>query len=394
MEVRKNMKNKIIIKGLLIGIIILFIGVSIASGFNINSTTNYQPINRSWLYVGGSEPGNYSKIQDAINNASDGDTVFVYSHSSPYKENIAVNKSINLIGEDKNTTIIDGEKKDIVVYITADNVNIGMFTIENSSNISASGGIFAKSDSNFIFDNIIKDNYVGIFTNYSNNNKIINNNINYNHIGIEIDDSENNNISYNLITENSYGIFISSSSKIMIFNNTVIRCNIGIEVTYSKFIEIVKNVISESKPGYIIEIGIGIFSDGGTNIYQNFLFNNQYGIMYTGFLVGSGFIYLNNISYNENAISIVGILGVQVFYNDIWYNNNSIILFSCQAIITKNNIVSNSTIKLNSMFSFGLANNNYWGTSDFVNPRRFVRPPWALFLFFPWKSKPVDITPP
>ena len=35
--------------------------------------------NGKTLYVGGSEPGNYTKIQDAINNASDGDTVFVYN---------------------------------------------------------------------------------------------------------------------------------------------------------------------------------------------------------------------------------------------------------------------------------------------------------------------------
>ena len=28
------------------------------------------------LYVGGSELGNYSKIQDAIDNANDGDTVY------------------------------------------------------------------------------------------------------------------------------------------------------------------------------------------------------------------------------------------------------------------------------------------------------------------------------
>ena len=32
----------------------------------------------NWLYVGGSGPGNYSVIQDAVDNASDGDTVYVY----------------------------------------------------------------------------------------------------------------------------------------------------------------------------------------------------------------------------------------------------------------------------------------------------------------------------
>jgi len=63
----------------------------------------------NWLYVGGSGPGNYTRIQDAIDNASDwGDTVFVYDDSSPYYEFLIINKSISLIGENKDTTIIKG----------------------------------------------------------------------------------------------------------------------------------------------------------------------------------------------------------------------------------------------------------------------------------------------
>ena len=38
---------------------------------------------RNISYVGGSGPGNYSKIQDAIENATKGDTVFVFDDSSP-----------------------------------------------------------------------------------------------------------------------------------------------------------------------------------------------------------------------------------------------------------------------------------------------------------------------
>ena len=69
----------------------------------------YFNLNGSTLYVGGSGPGNFSKIQDAIDNASDGDTVFVYSGS--YYENVLINKSIRLIGENKSNTIIEGRKK-------------------------------------------------------------------------------------------------------------------------------------------------------------------------------------------------------------------------------------------------------------------------------------------
>ena len=51
----------------------------------------------------------FTNIQDAIDFADEGDIVFVYSGT--YYENVIINKSINLEGEDMDTTIIDGEKK-------------------------------------------------------------------------------------------------------------------------------------------------------------------------------------------------------------------------------------------------------------------------------------------
>ncbi|MCX6663941.1 MAG: hypothetical protein NTZ75_06800, partial [Euryarchaeota archaeon] len=77
------------------------------------------------LYVGGLNPGNYSKIQDAIDNASDGDTVFVYDDSAPYYENIAITVSIHLIGENRNTTSIEGWNN--VVSIFVDGVTVSGF---------------------------------------------------------------------------------------------------------------------------------------------------------------------------------------------------------------------------------------------------------------------------
>ena len=43
------------------------------------------------LYVGGDGPGNYTKIQDAIENATSGDTIFVYDDSTPYFETLMIN---------------------------------------------------------------------------------------------------------------------------------------------------------------------------------------------------------------------------------------------------------------------------------------------------------------
>jgi len=87
-------------KWLAVGIILLFVGVTIAPAIAQN-TEKSQSSRGDWLYVGGSGLGNYSKIQDAIDNASDEDTVFVYDDSSPYYENLEIDKSIKLLGEIK-----------------------------------------------------------------------------------------------------------------------------------------------------------------------------------------------------------------------------------------------------------------------------------------------------
>ena len=67
-------------------------------------------------------PADFSKIQDAINASSDGDTVFVYSGT--YYENLWIDQSINLTGEDRNTTKIIGDGEDYGIFVNVNCVNI------------------------------------------------------------------------------------------------------------------------------------------------------------------------------------------------------------------------------------------------------------------------------
>ena len=59
----------------------------------------------------------FCKIQYAIDNASSGDNIFVFSGT--YYENIVIDKSVTIEGEDWLTTVIDGNKKRDVVYVIA-----------------------------------------------------------------------------------------------------------------------------------------------------------------------------------------------------------------------------------------------------------------------------------
>lgn len=86
------------------------------------------------LYVGGVGPGNYTSIQDAVDDASSYDIVFVYDDSSPYDENVYIDKTIDLIGENKDTTVIDGGfREGPVVWAEDTIVDISGFTIQNGN---------------------------------------------------------------------------------------------------------------------------------------------------------------------------------------------------------------------------------------------------------------------
>ncbi len=211
------MKKEWLVKTLAFGIIVLFVGAGIVSAFNVNPAIEFKPMIRgNWLYVGGNGTGNYSKIQDAIDNASDGDTVYVFGGSSPYYENIVVNVSIDLIGEDKNITVVDGGGED-VISILADFVKINRFTIQHS------GYSGIKIHSNFcsISDNLLKNNINGILLYYSNNNIISNNSLYNIYYGLYIIQSDKNNITHNFIFA-SWGIWLDSSSNNTISGNKII----------------------------------------------------------------------------------------------------------------------------------------------------------------------------
>jgi len=89
--------------------LILYLGVAVAPlipAITITSTTSLS--NGDTLYVGGTGPGNYSTIQDAIDAANTGDTVFVFNGTYTGEVGyygVYVDKSINLVGENKYTTI-------------------------------------------------------------------------------------------------------------------------------------------------------------------------------------------------------------------------------------------------------------------------------------------------
>jgi len=198
------MKNRLFMKEIIIGVTILIILSGLTS---VNAEQNNSEITKlsETLYVGGTGPGNYSNIWEAVINASDGDTVFVYDDSAPYIEHVSIYNQIFLIGENKETTVIDGNGTGNVVNIAADFVTVSGFTIQNGEK-----GIYLDEQSNTtISDNIIIDNNVHGIHYYSScdYNTVTGNTVSNNgEIGIYFSSfAEHNIISENLISNNLNG---------------------------------------------------------------------------------------------------------------------------------------------------------------------------------------------
>jgi len=216
---RVRTKNRFAAIGIAFFLVIggLFYFVTIESEIVNAATTTYVDDDNTLGPWDGTLINPYQTIQDGVNNAIDGDTVFVFNGN--YTENVIVNKTINLIGEDKNNTIIDGGGiyyKD-VVQITSDWVNISGFIFTHSGNPKEDAGIQIDSNNNTIYGNIIYQCASGIFVNQSNDNMIFENNIFSNlGCGIFLSDSNSNDILRNtLVLNDQDGIWLRYSNLII-----------------------------------------------------------------------------------------------------------------------------------------------------------------------------------
>jgi parallel beta-helix repeat protein len=325
----------------LVGIIALFICIIVVPSITIGQVVEEPLIILSagkTLYVGGDGPSNYTRIQDAIDNVSDGDIVFVFDDGSPYHENLTVYKSIQLIGENKDTTIIDADKKGSTIFITGNNVTVRGFTLQNSGDKFYNGGIELRSDDNLITDNIIVFNKNGVAIKEGMNNTVTNNLISHCARGIHP------NIYY-------AAIFIKDSNRNHIIDNIIKNndCSHGILLWGSHHNEIIGNEIMQNK---------------GTGILL--------GLEYAPYRSSNNIISGNTIKDNTNRGIYIG-KGINNKITLNTFEDDSVYIYlSKNTLICKNNFIS-----CGSTFSYIFDEikdyNNEWNSNYWDRPRYFPK---------------------
>ncbi|MCW3985052.1 MAG: right-handed parallel beta-helix repeat-containing protein [Candidatus Bathyarchaeota archaeon] len=236
-------------------------------------------------------PDDYAKIQWAIGNATAGDTIFVRNET--YYEHLNVNKPLTLVGESKESTIVDGSGTGTVIKVTARNVVISGFTVQNGGSQPGPSyaGIWISRPTNLTGNHITK-NSIGIYVN-----------------------SFKCNIAENSLTNNGHGISLHSSSEVTVEANHFTANTFGISLVASSSNNvIVDNNVTKSYSG-----GHGIFvSDSFDNaISKNYLIGNFHGMWLSS---------SSNNSVLENTIANNKLLGIELANSpdNTFYHNNFI----------------------------------------------------------------------
>ncbi|MCD4846120.1 MAG: hypothetical protein K8R25_16710 [Methanosarcinales archaeon] len=167
------------------------------------------------IHVGSGQT--YSKIQEAVDAASNGDIILI--HAGNYSENVKVSKYLTLRGEGADVVnVTAANSSEHVLKVTKDYVNISGFTITGAK---SGNGIYLNCVDNCNISNIsaLYNNY-GIYLFHSNNNLLMDNNASLNHgKGLVSSNPFEGDNGY------SCGIYLYSSSNNTLANNTAILNN-------------------------------------------------------------------------------------------------------------------------------------------------------------------------
>ncbi len=318
-------------------------------------------------------PADFHTIQDAINAAGSGDRISV--RRGTYYENVVINETVSLVGEDVSTTIIDGNNKGHVVSIISDYVNVTGFTVQKSGDVGwpalDAGFCLNGTTGCTITENCVIDNgFCGISLLYSQRNIIIDNNVtasgwggihllasSYNIVSRNIVDntygginmhaaSHYNNITENVISNSTYGGFYHD-----IHHNHICRNNISTIAADGIWLQeqVNYNVVAENN---FVNNMVGIRLQGpnyNNTLSRNVITGAEYGIRiqnYARYTHMTDNIIMNNRAGNDSwsaGIRLDNGRDSQIHSNIITGNYYGILLYSSSPSVSvyRNNITGN-----------------------------------------------------
>jgi|YelNatPaOPRAMG01_1025707.scaffolds.fasta_scaffold01364_14 parallel beta-helix repeat protein len=259
----------------------------------------------SKLYV----PENYSSIQEALNNAWDGCTIYV--KGGFYEESLIIDKAVSLIGV-VNETVIYNRRASVTVYVKADNVLLANFIV-NASTSTFDGIYLFHASSVVIENNTVINHRNGIYLRYSSGNILVNNFMADNAVGIHIYDSTNNTLEYNVMVRNKCNLRVWGLP-LEHFIHRIDKTN-KVDGRPVYYLVNKENETISYDAGYI-----GLVNSSRITVYNVNVTNNLSGILlaYTNY----SFIWNSNFSNNERGVYLISshenVVVGNIFESNFW----------------------------------------------------------------------------
>ncbi|MBU1941574.1 MAG: hypothetical protein KKC68_07345 [Candidatus Thermoplasmatota archaeon] len=263
----------------------------------LSPATSLAPLSQSQNgtahYVGGTGPGNYTTITDAINNATDHDTIYVYPGT--YNESLTLDKPLTLTGHNPTTTILNSPTTAVTIH--ADQCTIHSFNITTPT----TGIYITTAQRTQITGNYINHCTIGIHIDATQATptltNIMGNTIDFNDIGIQASTALTN-IMHNDITHSTFALDLHCLLSNIILNHINNNIN-GIQLK-GMLNNIGRNAITDHTTALILRGHIN-------NIHHNnFLYNTENTYMELSFLNR----FLNNFWTKPRFLQPYAIRGI------------------------------------------------------------------------------------
>ena len=290
----------------------------------------------------------FKTILPALKFAKNGDSVLV--EKGFYKEgNIIINKEIYFLGRDFPT--IDGDRKFEVLSIKSSNVTVKGFKIQHSgyATMDDPGGIKVYDSHHVtIIDNLVYDNFFGIYIQYSKNCIIKNNKI----IAFGKEEQEIGN-----------GIHCWKSDSLQIIGNYVSGNRDGI---YFEFVT--NSVIWRNISANNIRYGLHFMFSNDDAYFSNIFENNGAGVavMYTKNVVMMNNTFKDNWGDAAYGLLLKDISDATIFNNRFINNTSAIFMDGGNRIIVEKNTFKTNGWGLKiqaSCMENVIENNNFLGNT-------------------------------
>ena len=221
----------------------------------------------SRLNVGGSGPGNYTTIQSALDAAQPGDTVYVYSDSSPYHEHLTMQThDVTLQGERNTTTIVDGNRTGTVISVLAAGCVLRNLSVRGSGTATLDAGVRLSNATSCLIHGVIVSNAsIGILaTDGSDHGNVSFCTIRDCQTGLSTVSSSAVRLTQNTLTADIVGAYCLDGDHLYLYQNTVDCKSSGLQLDQLTNASVVANTIRHSNDGLIAILCTGLLAMDNT----------------------------------------------------------------------------------------------------------------------------------